>query len=205
MTSQVAFFIAVAVFACIFVAGCTSTTTNSPSNDSTSHVTSVSQSATTTKDDKVLRAVINDDEQAYVSATWTRTVKKSIEWTNDTTAKVTFKLGYRNGSTLQYTARYLKLANDEQASGYVRSINKGYNKASAASLKYDFGLTTATRLNHHQNYKNATSRLSTTNAYEKVRDDGSTYQGSYIVRVNEVVSTFNMTIVKSVAPPKPAR
>jgi len=205
MKSKVAILIAAAVFVNIFVAGCTSTTTHSPSNDSTLHVTSASQNARTADYDKALQAVISDDEQAYVNAMWTRTVKKSIEWINDTAAKATFKLGYANSSTLKYTAKYLKFANDEQARDYVNSINKGYNNASAASLKYDIGLTTATSLNNHQNYKKATSRLPSTNAQEKVRDDGSTYQGSYIVRVNEVVSTFNMTIMKNTASLKPVR
>lgn len=205
MESKVAILIAVAVFVNIFVTGCTSPTTHSPSNDSTSLVASGNQSAKAAGYDKALQAVINDDEQAYANATWTRTVKKSIEWINDTAAKATFKLGYANSSMLQYTAKYLKFANDEQARDYVSSINKGYNNASAASLKYDIGLTTATSLNNHQNYKKATSRLPTINAHEKVRDDGSTYQGSYIVRVNEVVSTFNMTIVKNTVSLKRAR
>ncbi len=203
MKRKVAILIAVAVIASIFVAGCTSSTTNSSSNESTSQAATANQGSVSANHDKVLQAVIDDDQQAYDNATWTRTVNKSVQWINDTTAMVTFKLGYSNTSTLQYTAKYLKFADDTQASDYVSSINQGYNSTSALSLLNDIALTTASSVNTHQNYEKVTSRLPVTNAYERVSDQGSAYQGSYIIRVNEVVITYNATINKNAASPAP--
>ncbi|MGZ4904456.1 MAG: hypothetical protein ACXVIG_00855 [Halobacteriota archaeon] len=205
MKRKVAIFIAVAVIASIFVAGCTSSAPNSSSNQSTSQAASASQSSASGNHDKVIQAVIDDDQQAYVNATWTRTVNKSVQWINDTTAMVTFKIGYSNSSTLQYTAKYLKFSDDAQASDYVGSISQGYNSTSAISLVNDIALTTASSVNNHQNYEKATSRLPTTNAYGKVNDQGSAYQGSYIIRVNEVVVTYNVTVPKSASSPGPAQ
>ncbi len=205
MKREVTLFIAVAVIASIFVAGCTSSTTNSPSNQSTLQTASVNQGAVTANHDKVLQAVIDDDKQAYVNATWTLAVNNSVEWVNDTAALVTFKIGYANSSTLQYTAQYLKFSSDAQAGDYVNSTNHGYNSASAILLKNDIGLTTATSLNSHQNYKKVTNRVPTVTVYENVRDAGSAYQGSYIIRVNEVVTTFNATIKKSTVSPTPTQ
>ncbi len=205
MKREVALFIAVAVIASIVAAGCTSNTTNSPSKQSTSLTASVNQDSITANHDKILQAVIDDDKQAYVNATWTLAVNNSVEWVNDTAASVTFKIGYANSSTLQYTAKYLKFGRDAQASDYVNSTNDGFNSASAILLKNDIGLTTATSLNSHQNYKKVTNRVPTVTVHENVRDAGSAYQGSYIIRVNEVVTTFNATIKKSTASPEPTR
>lgn len=205
MKREVALFVAVAVIASIFVAGCTSSTTNSSSNQNTLQTTSVNQSSVTVNRDKVLQAVIDDDKQAYVNATWTLAVNNSIQWVNDTAALVTFKIGYANASTLQYTAKYLKFGSGAQASDYVNSTNRGYNSASAVLLKNDIGLTTATSLNSHQNYKKVTNRVPTVTVYENVRDAGSAYQGSYIIRVNEVVTTFNATVKKNTASPEPTQ
>lgn len=205
MRRKVAIVIAVAVIASIFVAGCTSSTTNPSSNQSTSQAASANQASASANHDKVLQAVIDDDQQAYVNATWTRTVNKTVQWINDTTAMVTFKIGYSNSSTLQYTAKYLKFSDDAQASDYVSSINQGYNSTSALSLMNDIALTTASSVNNHQNYDKVTGRLPTTNAYEKVTDQGSAYQGSYILRVNEVVITYNITVPKSAASPAPTQ
>jgi len=206
MKSKVAIFIAVAVIASIFVAGCTSSTTNSSSNQSTSQAASSSnQGSASANHDKVLQAAIDDDQQAYVNATWTRTVNKSVQWLNDTTAMVTFKIGYSNSSTLQYTAKYLKFSDETQASDYVGSINQGYNSTTAVSLMNDIALTTASSVNNHQNYENVTNRLPVTNSYEKVNDQGSAYQGSYIIQVNEVVVTYNLTIPKSASSPGPSQ
>ncbi len=205
MKRKVALFIAVAVIASILVAGCTSSTTNSSSNQNTSQAASANQGSASGNHDKVLQAVIDDDQQAYVNATWTRTVNKTVQWINDTTAMVTFKIGYSNASTLQYTAKYLKFSDDAQASDYVSSINQGYNSTSALSLMNDIALTTASSVNTHQNYDKVTGRLPTINAYEKVTDQGSAYQGSYILRVNEVVITYNVTVPKSAASPAPTQ
>lgn len=205
MKSKVAIFIAVAVIASIFVAGCTSSTPTSSSNQSTSQAASSNQGSAGVNPNKVLQAVIDDDQQAYVNARWTRTVNKSVQWLNDTTAMVTFKLGYSNSSTLQYTAKYLKFGDETQANDYVSSIDQGYNSTTAVSLMNDIALTTASSLNNHSNYERATDRLPVTNSYEKVNDAGSAYQGSYIIQVNEVVVTYNLTIPKSASSPGPSQ
>ncbi len=204
MKRGVALFITVAVVVSIFVTGCTSNTTNQSSNESTLQTALVKQNASTGNHNKTLQAVIDDDKQAYINATWTLAVNNSIQWINDTAALVTFKIGYANSSTLQYTARYLKFSGDTEASNFVNSTNRGFNQASAILLKNDVGLTTVTS-NNHQNYKKITNRVPTVSVYESMRDAGSTYQGSYILRINEVVTTFNATVKKSVASPKPTQ
>ncbi len=204
MKRKVAIFIAVAVIASILVAGCTSSTPNQASNQSTSQSTSSNQGSTSGNHDKVLQAAINDDQQAYVNSSLTRRVPApTIQWVNDTTAIANFKVDLRSNSTLQYTAKYLKFSDQAQASEYVGSINQGYNSSTAVSLTNDPALITASSLNTHNSYENVTGRLPVTNAYEKVSDQGSSYNGSYIIQVNEVVITFSTTINKSASSPAP--
>ncbi len=202
MKRKVAIFIAVAVIASIFVAGCTTST--SPSSNQSTSQSAASGQGSAVNHDKVLQAAIDDDQQAYVNASWTRTVNKTVQWINDTTAMVTYKIGYSNSSTLQYTAKYLKFGDEAQAGDYVTSIGQGYNSTSAMSLMSDLGLTTASSQNTHQNYERATGRVPTINSYAKINDQGSSYQGSYIIRVNEVVVTYSLTIPKSASSPIPS-
>ncbi len=199
MKRRVAFFIAVTVIASIFAGGCITST--SPSSNQSTSQSAVSNQGSGVNHDKVLQAAIDDDQQAYVNATWTRTVNKTVQWVNDTTAMVTWKIGYSNSSTLQYAAKYRKFSDETQASDYVDSISQGYNSTSAISLMNDLGLTTASSVNTHQSYERATGRVPTVNSYEKINDQGSAYQGSYILRVNEVVVTYSVTIPKSVSSP----
>ncbi len=204
MKTKVAIFIAVAVIASILVAGCTSSSTNSPSNQSTSQATPANQSSTSGNHDKLLQAVIADDQQAYVNSSATRRVPApQIQWINETTAIATFKVALNSNSTLQYNAKYVKFNDVAQASDYVSSINQGYNSTTAAQLLYDPALSTASSLNTHHNYENVTSRVPVTNSYEKVSDQGSTYNGSYIIQVNEVVTTFSTTVTKTASSPGP--
>ncbi|MGZ4904934.1 MAG: hypothetical protein ACXVIP_04655 [Halobacteriota archaeon] len=197
MKSKAALLVVVAVIASIFAAGCTSSV-DSSSSQSAAQNSAANQGSTSTNRDKILQAVINDDEQAYVNATWTRTVNKSVRWINDTAATVTYKIGYSKASTLKYTAKYLKFNDDDKAREYVSSINRGYDGTTAMSLMYNIALTTASSLNNHQNYERATGRLPTTNAYEKVSGQGTAYDGSYIIRVNEVVVTYKIAIPRPV-------
>ncbi len=205
MKGMIALFIAVTVIASVVVAGCISSPPSLSSNQTASHTASVARSAASVHHDRILQAVIDDDQRAYVNATWTRTVNTSVQWINDTAAVVSFKLGYSNSSTLHYTAHYRKFSSDAQARDYVASISRGYTSASAVLLKNDIGLTTATSLNNHQNYKDVTNRVPVVTVYAAVRDVGSAYQGSYIIRVSEVVTTFNVTVTKSVASPEPTQ
>ncbi len=199
MKRRVAFFIAVTVIASIFAGGCITST--SPSSNQSTSQSAVSNQGSGANHDKVLQAAIDDDQQAYVNATWTRTVNKTVQWVNDTTAMVTWKIGYSNSSTLQYAAKYRKFSDETQASDYVDSISQGYNSTSAISLMNDLGLTTASSVNTHQSYERATGRVPTVNSYEKINDQGSAYQGGYIIRVNEVVVTYSVTIPKSASSP----
>ncbi|MGZ4902948.1 MAG: hypothetical protein ACXV5T_07910 [Halobacteriota archaeon] len=199
MKSKVAIFIAVAVIASIFVAGCTSSTTNLSSNQSTSQAASSSnQGSASVNHDKVLQAVINDDQQAYVNSSLTRRVPNpTIQWINETIATATFNVDLRSNSSLQYSAKYLKFSDATQASDYVSSINQGYNSTTAVALLNDPALITASSLNTHQNYEKVTGSLPVTNSYSKVTDQGSSYNGSYIIQVNEVVTTYSTTVMKS--------
>ncbi len=197
MKSKAAFLTVVVIIVSIFAAGCTSSA-DLPASQNTSQNSAANQGATSTNHDKVLQAVINDDEQAYVNATWTRTVNKSVHWVNDTTATVTYKIGYSKASTLKYAAKYLKFSDEDKAREYVSSINRGYDSTTAMSLMNNIALTTASSVNHHQNYEQVTGRLPTTNAYEKVSDQGTAYNGSYIIRVNEVVVTYKIAMPRPV-------
>ena len=197
MKSKVAIFIAVAVIASIFVAGCTSNTTPS-SNQTTSQSAVTNQGATSGTHDRVLQAVINDDQQAYVNSSLTRRVPDpTVRWINETTAIATFNIDLRSNSSLQYKATYLKFGDATQATDYVSSINQGFNSTTAVALMNDPALITASSLNTHQNYEKETGRLPVTNSYSKVTDQGSSYTGSYIIQVNEVVTTFSTTVMKS--------
>ncbi len=57
------------------------------------------------------------------------------------------------------------------------------------------------RMNHTIQISGRAKRLPMTNAYEKVNDGGSAYQGSYILQVNEVVITYNLGIPKNLSSP----
>ncbi len=200
MKREVALLVAVVVIASTVVAGCVSNPTSTAPNQSASQAASAGQGAASGTHDKVLQAAIDDDQQAFVNSTLIRVVNKTVNWVNETTAMVTFKLVFYSNATLQYTAKYLKFANDAQASDYVSSINHGYNSTTAMALLNDPALTTASSLNTHYNYEQVTNRLPTVNSYEKVTDQGRTYQGSYIIRFNEVVVTFNAVVDKSASP-----
>ena len=181
MKSKVAILIAMAVIASVFAAGCTSSTQPS-SNQSPSQ-------STATGHDKLVQAVIEDDRQAYVNATWTRSVNTSVQWQNDTTAMVTFRIGLSNG-TFQYTAKYQKFASVAQASDYISSINQGYNNTNAVILLNNPSLTTASSINTHQNYQAVTNSTPITNSYIKLLRE-QPIEGDYIIQVNEVVITYH--------------
>ncbi|MGZ4951740.1 MAG: hypothetical protein ACXV5K_12005 [Halobacteriota archaeon] len=183
MKSKVAILIAMAIIASVLAAGCTSSTQPS-SNQSSSQ-------STATGHDKVVQAVIDDDQQAYVSATWTRSVNKSVQWQNDTTAMVTFRIGFSNG-TFQYTAKYQKFATAAQASDYISTINQGYNSTNAIILLNNPSLTTASSINTHQNYQTVTNSTPVTNSYIRLQRE-QPIEGDYIIQVNEVVVTFHAT------------
>jgi hypothetical protein len=183
MKSKVAILIAMAIIASVFAAGCTSSTQPS-SNQSASQ-------STATGHDKVVQAVIEDDRQTYINATWTRSVNESVQWQNDTTAMVTFRIGYSNG-TFQYTAKYQKFVSTSQASGYISTINQGYNSTNAVILMSNPALTTASSINTHQNYQTVANSTPTTNSYIKLLRE-KPIEGDYIIQVNEVVITFHAT------------
>ena len=181
MKSRVAILIATVIIASVLAAGCTSSTQNT------------SQSASSTTHDPVLQAVINDDLQAYNSATWVRTLNQTVEWVNATTAMVTYKMSGTNES-LTYTAQYTKFASTSDATNYVNSISQGYNATTAAELEAFPALTTASSTNTHQSYLNVTNSLPSTNSYIKMQGDQPTSPASYIIQVGEVVTTFNATL-----------
>ncbi|MEI7826736.1 MAG: hypothetical protein WCI87_02935 [Euryarchaeota archaeon] len=183
MKSKVAILIAIAILASVIAAGCTSSTQPS-SNQSASQ-------STATGHDKIVQAVIEDDQQAYVNATWTRSVNKSVEWQNATTAKVTFKIGHTN-ATFQYTAKYQKFDSVSQANDYISTINQGYNSTNAIVLLSNPALTTASSINTHQNYQTVTNSTPTTNSYVRSLRE-QPIEGDYIIQVNEVVITFRAT------------
>ena len=180
MKSKVAILCALVITISVLAAGCTSSTT--PSSN---------QSGTATGHDKVVQAVIEDDQQAYVNATWTRSVNKSVQWLNDTTAMVTFKIGHAN-TTFQYTAKYQKFASVSQASDYISTINQGYNSTNAVILLSNPALTTASSINTHQNYQTVTNSTPITNSYIKLLRE-QPIEGNYIIQVNDVVITFHAT------------
>ncbi|MGZ8933009.1 MAG: hypothetical protein ACXW06_07010 [Halobacteriota archaeon] len=182
MKSKVGVLIVLAILASIFAAGCTSSTQPS-SNQSTS------QSAQT-----VLSAVIKDDRETYVNASWTRQVRNTTPvWLNDTTAMVTFTILTYTNQTFQYTAKYQKFASAQDASNYVASINQGYNVTSVQALAgNDPTLVTAGSVNTHANYVKVTNSTPVTNSYVKLLNDAQTaYKQSYIIQVDDVVITFD--------------
>jgi outer membrane murein-binding lipoprotein Lpp len=181
MNSKVAILIATAIIASVLAAGCTSQLS---SNQSASQ-------STATGRDKVVQAVIEDEKQAYVNATWTRQVRNSTQWLNDTTAMVTFTIGISNG-TFQYTAKYQKFGSASQASDYISSINHGYNTTNAQELINLPPLTPASSLNTHQNYQQVTNSTPTTNSFIKLLRE-QPIEADYIVQVNEVVITYHAT------------
>ncbi len=186
MKSKVAILIAMAIIASVLAAGCTSSTQPSANQ-------SASQPA---GHDKVVQAVIEDDIQSYVNATWTRQVRNSTpQWLNDTTAMVTFTILTNSNGTFQYTAKYQKFDSAPQASNVVASINQGYNVTSVQALAgNDPTLVTASSVNTHQNYARVTNSTLATNSYVKLLSDQQTaYRQSYIIQVNEVVVTFTAT------------
>jgi hypothetical protein len=180
MKSKVAILIALAIMTSVLAAGCSSSTQHSSN-----------QSGTATGHDKVVQAAIADDQKAYVDATWTRSVNKSVQWLNDTTAMVTFRIGYSNG-TFQYTAKYQKFASASQASDYVNTINQGYNSTNAVLLLNNPVLTTASSINTHENYQNVTNSTPLTNSYIKLLRE-QPIEGDYIIQVNDVVITYHAT------------
>jgi hypothetical protein len=183
MKSKVAILIAMAIIASVLAAGCTSSTQPS-SNQSASQSTGAGH-------DKVVQAVIEDDQQAYINATWTRSVNKSIQWQNDTTATVTFRIGYDN-ATFLYTAKYQKFASTSEASNYISTINQGYNSTNAVTLTNNPALTTASSINTHQNYQTVANSTPITNSYVRLQRE-QPIEGDYIMQVNEVVATFHAT------------
>jgi len=180
MKSKVAILIALAIITSVLATGCSSST--QPSSN---------QGGAATGHDKVLQAVIEDDQQAYVNATWTRSVNKSVQWLNDTTAMVTFKIGHSN-ATFQYTAKYQKFASVSQASDYISTINKGYNSTNAVILLSNPALTTASSINTHQNYQTVTNSTPISNSYIQLLRE-QPIEGNYIIQVNDVVITFHAT------------
>jgi hypothetical protein len=179
MKSKVAILIAMAIIASVLAAGCTSST-----NQSTSQ-------STATGHDKVLQAIIDDDKQTYVNASWTRQVRNSTQWLNDTTAMVTWNLNTSTG-TFQYTAKYQKFASVSQANSFVSSINQGYNVTNAQELLNLPPLITASSLNTHSNYQAVTNSTPVTNSYIKLLRE-QPIEGDYISQVNEAVVTFHAT------------
>jgi hypothetical protein len=183
MRSRVAILIAFATIASVLAAGCTSSTQNP----------SASQSASSTTHDPLLQAVINDDLQAYNSATWVRTLNQSIQWLNATSAMVTYRITGSNES-LRYAAKYIKFASTSDANNYVDSINKGYDTAALPQLQFFPALTTASSWNTHQNYVSVAKSPPTTNVLIKMQGDQPTSPASYIIQVGDAVITFNATL-----------
>jgi hypothetical protein len=191
MRLRVTILVSLAVIACIVAAGCAS---NVKTNTSTAP-TETNKSSQTGRD-KVLAAIIDDNKQAYVRAAWTKTVNNDIQWINDTSALVTFKLGYSKG-VLNYTAKYVKFPTIDNANAFVKSISTGYNNTNALTLSSDPALTTATSVNTHQNYRNITNTSPTTLAYVKlVRNEPSHYENQYIIQTGEVVITYDAVVQK---------
>ena len=191
MKLKVTILVSLALIICIVAAGCTSNVTTSPSPTNTE-----SNKSNPTGHDKILSAVIDDDKKAYEHADWTKTVNSDVQWTNDTSALVTFKLGYSKGvSNLNYTAKYVKFPTVSEANAFVKSINSGYNNTNAITLSSDPALTTATSRNAHENYKKVTNTSPTTLSYVKlVRDEPTRYEHQYIIQTGEVVVTYDAVV-----------
>jgi len=189
MKLKVIIVVSLALITCIVAAGCTSNVTTSPNPAQTE-----SNKSNQTGHDKILSAVINDDKQAYVKAVWTKTVNNDVQWNNDTSAMVTFKIGYSKG-VLNYTAKYVKFPTISDANAFVKSINSGYNNTNALTLSSDPALTTATSVNTHENYKKVTNMSPTTLSYVKlVHDEPTQYENQYIIQTGEVVATYDAVV-----------
>ena len=189
MKLKVAILVSLALITCVVAAGCTSNVTTSPSPAHTE-----SNKSNPMGHDKILLAVMDDDKQAYVNAIWTKTVNSDVQWTNDTSALVTFKLGYSKG-VLNYTAKYVKFPTISDANSFVKSISSGYNNTNALTLSSDPALTTATSVNAHENYKKVTNTSPTTISYVKlVRDEPTQYENQYIIQTGEVVVTYDAVV-----------
>jgi len=183
MRSGVTILIATAIIASVLAAGCTSSTQNQ----------STSQSTNGTTRDPVLQAVINDDLQAYNNATWVRTLNQSIQWINATSAMVTYRVTGQNAS-LTYTAQYTKFASESDASHYVNSIDQGYNATTIAEAVNFPALTIISSTNTHQSYLSVANSLPSTTSYIKMQGDQPTSPASYIIQVGDVVITYNATL-----------
>jgi len=189
MKLKVIIVVSLALITCIVAAGCTSNVTTSPNPAQTE-----SNKSNQTGHDKILSAVINDDKQAYVKAVWTKTVNNDVQWNNDTSAMVTFKIGYSKG-VLNYTAKYVKFPTISDANAFVKSISSGYNNTNALTLSSDPALTTATSVNTHENYKKVTNMSPTTLSYVKlVHDEPTQYENQYIIQTGEVVATYDAVV-----------
>jgi hypothetical protein len=182
MRSKVAILlVALSTVTSVFVAGCTLLPQNR--SGSTGH-------------DAVLQAVMEDDLQAYNNVSWVRQLNQSIQWVNDTSAMVTYRMSGSNLS-LSYTAQYTRFGSVAEASAYVRSINQGYNETSIVQQANFPALTTASSYNTHQAYQSVAHNLPTTISYIKTQGDQPTSPASYIIQVNDVVTTFNATLSRT--------
>ncbi|HXY88110.1 MAG TPA: hypothetical protein VEG44_06695 [Candidatus Acidoferrales bacterium] len=189
MKLKVAIVVSLALITCIVAAGCTSNMTTSPNPAQTE-----SNKGNQTGHDKILSAVIADDKQAYVNAVWTKTVNNDVQWTNDTSAMVTFRIGYSKG-VLNYTAKYIKFPTISDANAFVKSISSGYNNTNALTLSSDPALTIATSGNTHENYKKVTNMSPTTLSYVKlVHEEPAQYENQYIIQTGEVVATYDAVV-----------
>ena len=189
MKLKVAIVVSLALITCIVAAGCTSNVTTSPNPAQTE-----SNKSNQTGHDKILSAVIADDKQAYVNAVWTKTVNNDVQWTNDTSAMVTFRIGYSKG-VLNYTAKYIKFPTISDANAFVKSISSGYNNTNALTLSSDPALTIATSGNTHENYKKVTNMSPTTLSYVKlVHEEPAQYENQYIIQTGEVVATYDAVV-----------
>ena len=146
--------------------------------------------------DAVLQAVIEDDLQAYNNVSSVRQLNQSIQWVNDTSAMVTYRMSGSNLS-LSYTAKYTRFGSVAEASAYVSSINEGYNETSIVQQANFPALTTASSYNTHQAYQSITHNLPTPISYIKTQGDQPTSPASYIIQVNDVVTTFNATLSRT--------
>lgn len=183
MRSKVALLIAVSTIASVLVAGCTLLPQNQSGSAGIGH-------------DAVLQAVIKDDLQAYNNASWVRSLNQSVQWVNDTSAMVTYRMSGSNES-LTYTAQYTRFGSVSDATNYVSSINQGYNETDIRQLNSFPALTTASSFNTHQAYLSVTKTLPTTISWIKTQGDQPTSPASYITQVNDVVTTFNATLSRT--------
>ena len=181
MRSKVALLVALSTAISVLVAGCTFNPQNPAGQGG---------------HDAVLQAVIQDDLQAYNNASWVRSLNQSIQWINDTSAMVTYRMGGSNLS-LSYTAQYTKFGSVTEATAYVNSINQGYNETNIVQLLNYPALTTASSMNTHQAYLSVTKNAPTTISWIKTQGDQPTSPASYIIQVNDVVTTFNATLSRT--------